>query len=436
MATHDAAPNHDDPHESRSYWQTTMARPAPDAPELPAAADVAVIGGGLLGVSTAYWLARAGASTVLFEARSLAAGATGRNGGFMTAGTAESYPQAINRHGHATAHAIWSLTLESRALLHQVLADESIDCDYRQPGALHLALGAEQYDQLAQTVAARRADTFPAELLDRDQVQALVGTPLGPEISGGLFTPENGLLHPARLVLGLAEAARRHGARIYTGAPMLQLETGGAGVQMRTARGDLRARAVVVAVNAWSDRLIPALAGVITPVRGQVLAYAPLPPLFRCGMGAAVTPTGEYWQQALDGTIVLGGCRAAAPGADVGVRATTTTPEVQAALEQVFPRLFPALHGAHGGGALQVARRWAGLMAFTADGLPIADRAPGLPGVWVVGGFCGHGMPFGLRLGQLLTEAATSGTAPASLAPFRLDRATTPGADRRVAAVL
>ena len=73
-------------------------------------------------------------------------------------------------------------------------------------------------------------------------------------------------------------------------------------------------------------------------------------------------------------------------------------------IEQVLPQLFPALHSAHGEGALRVARRWAGLMAFTADYLPIADRVPGLPNAWVVGGFCGHGMPFGMRLGQLLAQ--------------------------------
>jgi len=135
-------------------------------------------------------------------------------------------------------------------------------------------------------------------------------------------------------------------------------------------------------------------------------------------MGAALTPTGEYWQQAPDGTIVLGGCRAVAPGQDVGIRDSRPTPEVQAALEQALPSLFPALVG------LRVARRWAGLMAFTADYLPIADRAPDLPNIWVVGGFCGHGMPFGMRLGQLLAQAAADGAPPTALTPFRLDRAT------------
>jgi glycine/D-amino acid oxidase-like deaminating enzyme len=400
-----------------SYWQATA--PGASAPnELPATTDVVVVGGGLLGAATAYWLARRGADVTLIEAQTLAGGASGRNGGFVVAGTAAAYPEAIERHGHASARAVWALTLESRALLRQALAEEAIDCDYREPGLLHLALGAEQLDRLAHVVAALRADEFDAELLDRAQTQDLIGTPLGSEIAGGLFAPENGLLHSARLVQGLAGAARRHGARICEATPALELLADDGSVLVRTPRGELRAGAAVVAINAWSARLLPALAGLITPVRGQVLAYAPSAPVFRCGMGAAVTSTGEYWQQAPDGSIILGGCRAVAPGGDVGVTSLEPTAEVQAAIEQVFPRLFPNL------GELRVERRWAGLMAFTSDGMPIADRAPDLPGAWIVGGFCGHGMPFGMRLGQLLAEAATSDAKPLALAPFRIDRPT------------
>jgi glycine/D-amino acid oxidase-like deaminating enzyme len=400
-----------------SYWLAT----APGtfaADDLPATAGVVVIGGGLLGASTAYWLARAGADVTLIEAQAIASGASGRNGGFVVAGTAAAYPDAIEKHGYAAARAVWTLTLESRALLRQALDEEAIDCDYREPGLLHLALGTQQLDRLTRTVAALRADQFDAELLDRAQTQELIGTPLGSEIAGGLFASENGLLHSARLVQGLARAAARHGARICEATPALELTADGGGVLVRTQRGELRASAAIVAINAWSAQLVPALAGLITPVRGQVLSYAPSAPVFRCGMGAAVTPTGEYWQQAPDGAIILGGCRAAAPGGDVGVTTLEPTPEVQAAIEQVFPRLFPSL------GELRVERRWAGLMAFTSDGMPIADRAPELPGAWVVGGFCGHGMPFGMRLGQLLAEAATSDAKPEALAPFRLDRPT------------
>ena len=122
----------------------------------------------------------------------------------------------------------------------------------------------------------------------------------------------------------------------------------------------------------------------------------------------------SYWQA----TSSVHMRRAAAPSRDVGIRDSRPTPEVQAALEQALPSLFPALVG------LRVARRWAGPMAFTADYLPIADRAPELPNTWVVGGFCGHGMPFGMRLGQLLAQAAVDDDPPAALTPFRLDRPT------------
>jgi glycine/D-amino acid oxidase-like deaminating enzyme len=149
-----------------------------------------------------------------------------------------------------------------------------------------------------------------------------------------------------------------------------------------------------------------------------MLAYEPIAPTFKTGMAAALTPTGEYWQQTLDGTIVVGGCRAHAPGNDVGVREGQPTDEVQSALETVLPRLFPEL------GGLRVVGRWAGLMAFTPDYLPIAGRVPEMTNVWAAGGFCGHGMPFGLRIGQLLAEAALAGVIPQRLVPLRPDRPT------------
>jgi gamma-glutamylputrescine oxidase len=402
-----------------SYWHATAGTSSAGGP-LPATSDVVVVGGGLLGSCTAYWLARQGAKVTIVERTAPAAGATGRNGGFLTSGTAESYPDAVARLGREAARAVWDLTIENRALVRQVLAEERIDCDYREPGHLSLALGEEQLADARRVAAAMNAEGYRVEALDRAQAQELFGTPLGPEVSGGLLGPESGLLHSARFVHGVVAAAIRHGARLSI-AEVRGIARDGEGVSLETSGGRLRAGAVVVATNAWTGRVFPALSEVVRPVRGQVLAYAPAAPVFRLGIGAEVTPTGEYWQQTLDGSIVLGGCRAAAPGRDEGVWEQETTPEVQQALEGVFPRLFPDLTG------LRVARRWAGLMAFTPDYLPVADQAPELPGAWVVGGFCGHGMPFGMRLGQLLAQAALERETPAALAPLRLGRPTLRG---------
>lgn len=406
-----------------SYWHET----APQlvlSPDLPTRVDVAVIGGGLLGASTCYWLARGRADVVLLERNAPAYGATGRNGGFVAVGTAESYPDAIARLGHETARAVWTFTLENRALLRQVLAEEEIACDYREPGSLHMSLGDEQYAALERTVAAMRADGFAADLLDRTQVQSSIGTPLSLDITGGEFLPGNGLVHSARLVQGLLQAAMRHGAKAAL-AEVTQLVPDGTGIRIETSQGiSVHARSVAIAVNPWTGELLPAVAPFITPVRGQVLAYAPSAPVFQMGMAASMTRTGEYWQQTVDGSIVVGGCRDFAQGHDVNVRTIFPTPEVQTPLEQVIPHLFPALSD------LRVKRRWAGLMGFTRDYIPIVDAVPHLPGAWFVGGFSGHGMPFGIRLGQLLSEAAMSGVKPDALELLRLERPTLNAAGR------
>ncbi len=399
-----------------SFWQATAEVPFV-ADALPGEIDTVVIGGGLLGGCTAYWLARNGVRVALIERNGPAAGASGRNGGFIGVGTAEDYPSAIKRIGHADARAIWELTIQSQVLLRQVLADEMLDCEYREPGHLNLALGEEQFEHHASVSAALHADGFTRELLDRQQTQALINTPLGPEITGALLNPVGGLLHSARLIQGLIGSARRHGALACI-ATVHRLTAHDGGVQVETSNGRIFAKSVVVAANAWTDEIVPALRGIITPVRGQVLSYASMDRVFTTGMGAAVTPTGEYWHQVPDGSIVLGGCRASAPGGEVGERTLELHQTVQTAIEGVFPQLFPQLS------RLNVERRWAGLMAFTSDYLPVADVVPGIPGAWVVGGFCGHGMPFGMRLGQLLAQAASSGITPAELAPLRLNRPT------------
>jgi glycine/D-amino acid oxidase-like deaminating enzyme len=156
----------------------------------------------------------------------------------------------------------------------------------------------------------------------------------------------------------------------------------------------------------------------IVPVRGQILAYAPTAPVFTTAIFASLTDTEEYWQQTLDGSIVLGGCRALAPGRDVDVWSCETTPEVQSGLDAIFPRLFPQLADLH------IVQRWAGLMDFSPDRIPIVDRVPGLDRAWFVGGLSGHGMPFGMLLGQMLAEAVQTDQAPQALWPFKLKRET------------
>lgn len=402
--------------EPRSYWHATAPPPVPSA-ALPDACDVVVIGGGQVGTWTAYWLARAGADVTLIERTAISWGATGRNGGFVSAGLADGFTATAVRIGEEGAWGVWRISEQGREIVQQIIAEEGIDCDYRENGTVGLILGEDELDVKHASVNELASHGVAIEALDRASLQELIRTPLADEIAGGVFHPQNALVHSAKYLAGVGAAAQRLGAR-FCQANVTELQSDGDGTLVVTEQGTVRARNVVVGINAWTDELVPELTGLIVPVRGQILSYEPIPTTFTTGVGVAVTPTGEYWQQALDGSIVIGGCRDDAPNKDVGVRETVPTPDVISRIADVIPRLFPQLNG------LKVARSWAGLMAFTADYLPVAGPAPGLPGVWVAGGFCGHGMPFGPRLGQLFTEAITTGSTPDALRPLSADRPT------------
>ncbi|MCA9834475.1 MAG: FAD-binding oxidoreductase [Thermomicrobiales bacterium] len=371
--------------------------------DVPATAEVVVVGGGMLGVWSTYWLAKAGVPVVLLEKSAIGWGATGRNGGFLTGGAATGYPALIDLLGRETARQLFALTMLGQELAHEVVHEEGIDCDLRRTGTLSLALSASGLDGLQTHYELLRTDGFAGEMLDRQATQALINTPLAEEIAGAFLAPTGGLLHSSRYLAGLARAAQAHGARIVR-AEVTGIHTAGDHNLIATTAGSIEAERVIIALNAWTDTLVPETTNVIVPTRGQILAYEPREPIFTTATGADITPTGEYWQQTPDGSIVIGGCRADAPNKDSGVTDMTATPDVIAKIEGVLPRLFPNLSD------LQVARRWAGLMAFTPDYLPVVDAAQSSVSTWYGGGFCGHGMPFGPIIGRYLAQAAVDGT--------------------------
>lgn len=112
-------------------------------------------------------------------------------------------------------------------------------------------------------------------------------------------------MHSARLVRGVVEAAIRHGAKLSI-ATVVRIDQRDGERVVVTDKGEIRTQAVVLGLNAWSRQIAPAFNGIITPVRGQIMNTAPIAPVFAHGMGTDITPTGEYWQQTLDGSIVLG----------------------------------------------------------------------------------------------------------------------------------
>jgi gamma-glutamylputrescine oxidase len=382
---------------SVSHWQARTTRTSFPHGPVPAEADVVVVGGGLAGVCCAHWLGRRGRSVLLLERDTIAAGATGRNAGFVVPTTALPYPDAVRRYGPDAARTLRNLAVEGTRLL------TTLSAGVRSADSIHLALTEDQAARAIEDVRLSRADGFDMSWVDRPFP--------GPRILGGAVVP-GALADSVAVTDEIAASAGEHGAIIRTGVRVDAIRPG---VHLETSAGRIRAAAAVVATNAWLPVLVPRLG--IRPVQGQMLATEPMPPVLPAGMSAPITDGGEYWQQTPDGTIVLGGCRTvtAPPGDPV---AQVPQPEVHEALLGVLPGLFPELFGESR--PIRSVRSWAGAMAFTNDGLPIADRVG--ESIWALGGFNGHGMSYGAILARLVADWVDTGERPPDLALLAADR--------------
>src|SRR5439155_6841163 len=193
-----------------------------------------------------------------------------------------------------------------------------------------------------------------------------------------------GELHPVRYVRGLARAAARAGARIHQGTRAIAVTK----EDVRTERARVRAGAVVVCVNAYSQHLVPLR---VRPVRGQMLATAPV--TRRVFERPAYANRGyRYWRQRADGGLLVGGWRDLAVDEEVG-EDERTTPRIQRQLER-----FLREHCVDA----KVTHRWAGTMGFSHDALPYVGRLDS--GVFVNAGFTGHGMAFATATGELVAD--------------------------------
>jgi len=380
------------PRTTIPYWLAEPYTPPPVASDAGPAgpADVVVVGGGVTGCSCALTLARGGMRVRLVEARQVAGGASGRNGGFALRGGAPAYDEARETLGAAQAVALWRLT--ERAL--DAMA-ELAGAALRRVGSVRLAVDEPELQELEREQRALREDGFEAEWLE------VLPAPLERLFAGGFVHPGDGALEPALWVRRLAGHAREAGAELVEGQRL-----------DRSAIDRLDAGAVVLAVDGMTDDLLPELGHLVTAMRGQVLATEPLgdrlfdrPHYARGGY--------DYWQQLSNGRLVLGGRRDTSLDTE-RTSVEETTGLIQDQLDGFAAELF--------GRPLKVSHRWAGIWGETVDRLPLAGRVPGTERLWVAGGYSGHGNVLGFACGDLVARAIL-GEPPPELALFDPSRA-------------
>jgi glycine/D-amino acid oxidase-like deaminating enzyme len=339
---------------------------------------VAIVGGGVTGCACALRLAEAGRRVRLFEAREIAGGASGRNGGFALRGGAPAYDVARRELGADRARAFWVLTERYLDRLEQLAGDA-----FRRTGSLRLAADSGESLELEAEYEALREDDFAVEWRPE------LPEPLAGRFDGAIFHPPDGSLQPARWVRRLAARAAEAGAELREHERVDSLEA-------------LEADQVVLATDGYTHGLVGALDAAIRPTRGQVLVTEPLERrLFPCPHYARHGY--DYWQQTPDGRLVAGGFRDQASDHEY-TSEEATTPLIQGHLDRFVTDLL--------GEEPAVERRWAGIFGTTADRLPLVGRVPGHDRVWVAAGYSGHGNVLGLACGELVADAILGAPAP------------------------
>lgn len=357
---------------------TAWEVPSPPLPRLEGRveADVCVIGLGGSGLSALARLQKNRTKRIVgIDAVGIAAGAAGRNGGFLLAGPAPFHHVARRTWGRRAAVDLYGLTVDAIRRLsrrHRDLVDAV--------GSVRVSAGPEEDADIDAHLAALHDDGFAGSPWSDDRGRR------------GLFVPDDAVFHPAERCVRLADQVWEAGAWLYGGDPVTAIE----GTTVRTARGEIDAGSVLVCVDGGLDRLVPEVADRVRTVRLQMLATGPV--AFGTAQHAMYHRSGlDYWQQRPDGRLLVGGCRDAGGASEEGDPPVEPTEVVQQAIERVVREVI--------GVAPPVTHRWAGRVGFTEDHAPIVEEVR--DGVWVAGGYSGTGNVIGTLAGEALADAVT-----------------------------
>jgi sarcosine oxidase subunit beta len=360
-------------------------------------ASVVIVGAGLMGLSAAWHLRRADPTVRVTVLERFQVGAA-------ASGASAAGVRAMGRDPAERA-----LALASLARWPDLARELEHETGYRRGGGLRAALDETAWRAVPGWVAEQRAEGVPVELADAATVKDLAPG-LAPGCLRGVYCPIDGQAEAMTTVNAFAAGARRQGARIEegVGAGALVVELGRASAVARTDGASEPCDAVIVAAGTWSAGLLAGL-GVRLPLTTralQMLLTDPAP-------GALAPVVGAFdrklsLKQLTGGAYLIGGGWPADIPDEAANRWTLRADSVQSSLA-VAREVYPPV------AELKVARGWAGLEAFTPDGLPVLGPVPGLDNVLVAAGFCGHGFALSPMVGDILARLALGLDARAEL---------------------
>ncbi|GAO19460.1 uncharacterized protein UV8b_00130 [Ustilaginoidea virens] len=411
---------------THSYWHknpSTVLQGHRTTSKLPPAADVVVIGTGITGAFAARELMTGGRSVLHLEAREACWGATGRNGGHCQPMVYSSKP-SVARFELGTYH-----------FLKAFVAKNNISCDWHTVGGVHALFDDKAFglvEKVIQRLKLEHPDLAQHAILVKGEKER--GVLRIPAAVGAVYQPNAAKLWPYKLVAWVLEKllqeypASRYNLQTNTAVEHLQ-HTGDGGWVVHTPRGQVVAKHVLLASNAYTSYLLPQFTGIITPVRGQVAGLTPPTgdiPLEHTHVWVQGNGTDDYLiQRDDDGFLILGGERFSTAGAEEGIWDDgQVNDEIGAKLRSQLQHSVK-LRGPDCAEEeeLDAQYEWTGIMGYAKDHYPWVGRVPPSLGgtrddgddddedeegarshLWISAGYTGHGMPTAARCGIRVAE--------------------------------
>jgi sarcosine oxidase subunit beta len=367
-------------------------------------ADVAIVGGGLMGAATAFFLRKHGRSVVLLERGLIGQQASGVNFGNVRR-QARFLPQL-------------PLANRSREIWGKLGALIGEDAEFLASGHLRVAYNDEMTSRIEDYAREAKHYDLHLDILSGNMLRDRFPF-LGPEVCAGSYSPHDGHANPRLAAPAFGRASKREGAHIYEGVDIQRAEQDGDSFRVESTDGRVfRSGQLLITAGAWGHHLSAQFGeGVPLAVHGPQMAvtepvpYGLVPVL---GVSTEITEEAVYLRQVKRGNIVVGGGHRTVP--DLDRRRAFVKPSNTLSQLQQIGRIVPALK------RLNVIRVWSGIEGYMPDEVPIMGSSEKVSGLYYAFGFCGHGFQLGPGVGTVMAELIATGATSTPIAPFAISR--------------
>lgn len=367
-----------------SHWLRSHRFITPDM-----TADLVIVGGGYVGLSTAYWISefRPDLKIIILERSHVGAGASGRNAGFLTKGSASFYKSLNQEWGANGAKSIYQFAEESLDLVYQNVLKSSPEIKFEKSSSLTL------FQNEAEKNKWEDPGFLPADFKFEWRSSSDLSSSIQDKFFGAYENGPEYKVDPIQLLHSLKKNLEPRKIQIVENLSAFELTPDG----ISTEINNIKCKQVVMALNGYFPQFHPAFKDLITPMRAQMLAVELEDDIDSKALHYD-SPERVYWRKSFDKTLLIGGKRLLDEAGEVG-DFEKISPKIQAGLESYLRDFLQVKY--------KVLHRWSGTMGFTEHELPLITRAEAPLDAFVIGGFSGHGMGLGFRSAQEMAMLVT-----------------------------